>query len=160
MQETQDRGFNSWVRKAPWSRKWEFIPVFLLEKFHGQRSLGGYSPWGHKESDMTESDSGILSRRDKALTLCNNLELAAQPCLTLCDPVDCGLPGSSVHGILQTRILEWEAIPFSRGSSWPKDGTRISFIVGRFFTIWATKGSPYVCVSRSVVSDSLWPHGL
>ena len=38
-------------------------------------------------------------------------------CLTLCDPMDCSLPGSSVHGILQARMLEWVAIPFSRGSS-------------------------------------------
>ena len=44
----------------------------------------------------------------------------AQLCLPLCDPVDCSLPGSSVHGILQARILEWAAIPFSRGSSQPR----------------------------------------
>ena len=50
----------------------------------------------------------------------------------------CSLPGSSVHGILQARILEWVAIPFSRGSSWPRDRTRVSRIAGRFFTIWAT----------------------
>ena len=43
-------------------------------------------------------------------------ELVAQLCLTLCDSMDCGPPGSSVHGIFQTRILEWFAIPFSRGS--------------------------------------------
>ena len=43
--------------------------------------------------------------------------LVAQLCLTLCDPKDCSMPGSSVHGILQARILEWVAIPFSRGSS-------------------------------------------
>ena len=45
-------------------------------------------------------------------------------CLTLCDPMDCSLPGSSVHGILQARILEWVAISFSKGSSWHRDGTR------------------------------------
>ena len=48
-------------------------------------------------------------------------------------------PGSSVHGILQARILKWIAIPFSRVSSWPRDRTRISHIEGRFFTIWATR---------------------
>ncbi|CAM9632051.1 unnamed protein product [Rangifer tarandus platyrhynchus] len=47
--------------------------------------------------------------------------LVPQSCLTPCDPMDCSLPGSSVHGILQTRILEWVAIPFSRGSSQPRD---------------------------------------
>ena len=49
--------------------------------------------------------------------------LVAQSCSTLCDPMDCSLPGSSVHEILQARILEWVAIPFSRGSSQPRDQT-------------------------------------
>ena len=60
-------------------------------------------------------------------------------CLTLCDPMDCSLPGSSVHGISQARILEWVAIPFPRGSSWSRDWTWVSCIAGRFFTIWATR---------------------
>ena len=47
-------GFDLWVRKIPWRRKWQSTPVFLPGKSHGQRSLEGYSPWGHKESDMTE----------------------------------------------------------------------------------------------------------
>ena len=51
----------------------------------------------------------------------------------------CSPPGSSVHGILQARKLEWVAIPFSKGSSQPRDQTQISYIAGRFFTIWATK---------------------
>ena len=55
-------------------------------------------------------------------------------CLTLCDLRDCRLPGDSVHGILQARILEWVAIPFFRGSSWPRDWTCGSCIAGRFFT--------------------------
>ena len=61
--------------------------------------------------------------------------LVAQPCLTLCNR----LPGSSVHGIFQARILEWVAIPFSRGSSQARDKTQVSCIAGRFFTIWATR---------------------
>ena len=63
----------------------------------------------------------------------------AQSCLTLCDPMDCSLPGSSVHEIFQARVLEWGAISFSRGSSQPRDWTRVSSIVGRRFTIWATR---------------------
>ena len=47
-------GFNSWVRKILWRRQWQPAPVFLLGKFHGQRSLAGYSPWSPKELDMTE----------------------------------------------------------------------------------------------------------
>ena len=50
--------------------------------------------------------------------------LVAQSCLTLCNPMDCSLPGSSVHGILQARILEWVAMPFSTGSSQPRDQTQ------------------------------------
>ena len=64
--------------------------------------------------------------------------LVAQSCPTLCDPRDCSLPGSSVHGILQARILEWVSIPFSRGPSQPRDWTQVSCIAGKFFTIWAT----------------------
>ena len=46
--------FDPWFGKIPWRRKWQLIPVFLPRKFHGQRNLVGYSPWGHKESDTTE----------------------------------------------------------------------------------------------------------
>ena len=58
-----------------------------------------------------------------------------QSCPTLCKPVDCSLPGSSVHGILQARILEWVAIPFLRGSSQPRAQTQVSYIADGFFTI-------------------------
>ena len=57
----------------------------------------------------------------------------------LCDPMHCSPPGSSIHGILQARVLEWVAISFSRGSSRPRDRTQVSCIVGRHFTIWATR---------------------
>ena len=53
--------------------------------------------------------------------------------------MDCSPPGSSVHGILQARMLEWVAISFSRGSSWPRDWTQVSCIAGRCFTLWATR---------------------
>ena len=53
--------------------------------------------------------------------------------------MDCSLPGSSVHGILQVRILEWVAISFSRGYSQPRNRTRVSWIAGRFFTGWALR---------------------
>ena len=67
-----------------------------------------------------------------------NICLVPQLCPTLCNPRDDSLPGSSVHGILQARILEWVAIPFSRGSSQIRDGTWVSCTAGRFLTIWAT----------------------
>ena len=59
----------------------------------------------------------------------------AQSCPTLCDPVDCSPQGSSFHGILQARILEWVAISFSRGSSRPRNQTQVSRIVGRRFNL-------------------------
>ena len=62
-----------------------------------------------------------------------------QSCSTLCDPMDCSPPGSSLHGILQARILEWVAIPFSRGSSRLRDGTQVSCPAVRFFAVWATR---------------------
>ena len=68
--------------------------------------------------------------------------LVSQLCSTLCDPMDCNSPGSSVHEILQARILEWVAISFSRGSSQLRDQTQVSCIAGRCFTIWATREAP------------------
>ena len=68
--------------------------------------------------------------------------LVSQLCLTLWDPIDYSLPGSSDHGILQARILEWVAIPLSRESPWPRDWTLVFCIAGWFFTVWATQESP------------------
>ena len=61
--------------------------------------------------------------------------LVIQSCLTLCNPMNYAPPDFSVHGILQARILEWIAIPFSRGSSQPRDRILVSCIAGRFFTV-------------------------
>ena len=77
----------------------------------------------------------------------------------LCNPLDCSPPGSSVHGILQARILEWVAVPSSRGSSQPRNWTQVSWIAGRFFTSWATKGSPRILqwVAYPFSRGSSWP---
>ena len=61
--------------------------------------------------------------------------LVTQSCPTLCDPMDCSLTGSSVPGVLQARILDWVAMPFSTGSSWPRHQTQVSWIASRFFTM-------------------------
>ena len=65
--------------------------------------------------------------------------LVVHLCPTLGDPMECSPPGSSVHGIFHARILEWVAIYFSRGSSWPRDQTQVSCTTGRFFTKWAMR---------------------
>ena len=72
----------------------------------------------------------------------------SQSCPTLCDPMDCSLPCSSIRGILQARILEWVAISFSRGSSQLRDQTQVSCIAGRRFTIWATREAPFLCIGN------------
>ena len=81
----------------------------------------------------------------------------AQLCPTLCDPVDCSLPGSSVQGISQARILEWVAISFSRGSSLPRDQTQVFCIAGRHFTVWASREAfyfaPIPCTLKSISSE-------
>ena len=67
------------------------------------------------------------------------LRLVAQSCPTFSDPMDCSPPGSSVHGILQEKLLEWAVMPSSRGASQPRDLTQVFCIAGRFLTSWATR---------------------
>ena len=71
-------------------------------------------------------------------------------------PMNCSWPGFSVHGIFQARILEWVAIFFSKGSSWPRDWTLVSCITGRLFTIWATRESQWP--SDMPCINSINPH--
>ena len=75
--------------------------------------------------------------------------------LTLCFPMDCSLPGSSVQRTSQARILEWVAISFSRGSSWPRNWTLVSCIAGRFFTDWSTRESFLLLLAQLSVSSCL-----
>ena len=74
-----------------------------------------------------------------------------------CDPVDCSLPGSSVRGILQARILEWVTISFSRGSSQPRDQTQASRIGGRHFNLWATR--EVQCFQQNKIEEKLLKKG-
>ena len=87
--------------------------------------------------------------------------LFAKTCMTLCNPMNYSMPGSSVHGFFQARILEWVAISLSRGSSLPRDGIHI-FCLGRWILYhWAMREAfifSSVQFSRSVVSDSLRSH--
>ena len=78
--------------------------------------------------------------------------LVVQSYLTLCDFVDCSPPGSSLYGILQARILEWVAMPTSRGSSQPRDWTQVSWLAGRFCL--SHQESPYILGAWRQVEDS------
>ena len=111
--------FSPRVRKIPWRRAEQPTPVFLPGESHGQRSLVGYSPRGRKELDMmevtcTHAHMECVAGVFPVLCMCAK---TLQLCPTLCNPMDCSPPGSSVHGILHIRILEWVAMPSSRGSS-------------------------------------------
>ena len=81
-----------------------------------------------------------------------------ESCLTLCNPTDCSPSGSSVHGILQARILECVIIPFPRGSSWPRDWTWVSYIAGRSFTLQILHFTLKWRSITSVMSNSVQPH--
>ena len=77
-----------------------------------------------------------------------DLYMHPQSCLTLCDPLDCGPPGSSVDGIFQARILEWVAISYSRWSSQPRYQTHVSCIscTGRLILYYCTTWEPYISI--------------
>ena len=82
-----------------------------------------------------------------------NWSEVTQSCPTLCDPMDCSPPGSSVHGILHARILEWVAISFSKGSSRPRDQTQVSHIAGRRFNLWATRDAPIITILPCIFTE-------
>ena len=73
--------------------------------------------------------------------------LVTKSCLTLCDPMDCSLPGSSIHGISQAKIPEWVAISFSRGSSWPRDRTHVCSIGRQSLYCWATREASFCYIT-------------
>ena len=85
------------------------------------------------------------------------VRLVAQLCLTLCDAMDWSLPSSSVHGILQARILEWVDIPSCRGSSQLRDQNCVSCTAGRFFTIWVIREAQKWIISSSTMFNSEMP---
>ena len=150
-------------------RQWHPTPVLLLGKSHGRRSLEGCSPWGRWGMDTTERlhfhfSLSCIGEWNGNLLQCSFLEnprdggvwwaavygvaqsrtrlkwlsSSSSSHVWLCNPMHTS--GFSVHGILQARILEWIAIPFSRVSSQPRDWICIAH---RFFTIWATRAALY-----------------
>ena len=156
---------------SPWGLLWKywdsFLTIFLQTKSLGilarswhMRTLPPHGRWNKKglgifQLRKPKPPLSFIDLQDQSLwtplffSYCVSIIiLVAQSCLTLCHPMDCSLPGSSVHRILQARILEWVAISFSRGSSWPKDQTWISCIEGKFLTFWTTREA---CVSTGLL---------
>ena len=108
-----------------WRKKWQPTPVFLPGESQGRGSLVGCCLWGRTESDTTEATQQQQQHRSWYVCV---LSL-----VWLCDLKDSNLPGASVHGFFQARILEWVAISSSRGFSWPRDRTSIFWVsrIGR-----------------------------
>ena len=102
-----------WVRKVPWRRVSQPTPVFLPRESQGQKSLEGFSPKGHKESDMTEATEHARIPHIILTIIDTAAAKSLQLCPTLCDLRDGSPPGFPVPGILQARTLEWVAISFS-----------------------------------------------
>ena len=137
-------------------------------------------PWGHYTNEISQSQEDkhcvipltwnicssqihrteirtVVSRSWGGVRLENGMKWSevkvAQSCPPLCEPMNCSLLGTSVHGILQARVLEWVANSFSRGSSWHRDWTQVSCIAGRFFTNWATREALFNVYRVAVLQD-------
>ena len=117
--------FDPWIRKIPWRWEWQPTPVFLPGEFHGQRSLAGYSPWGHKESDTTE---GLTHTHTHTHTpaaaaprfprsLCSRSAFVRSPAERFSSGVLCGMPAGAVA---RTRSGLW-----APSSSWTYTAVRV-----------------------------------
>ena len=169
--ETSPMSINGWVEKQnvvhSYNDKW-----FSLKKkgksdtcYTMGELWGHYAKWGKPvtkgralpDPTYTYTRSPELSNSCQTSCWC----LVAKSCLTFCDPMDCGPPGSSVHGIYQERILKWVAMPSSRGFSLPRDRTCVSCVscvVGGFFTT-EPPGKPRTQRERKIVGTRCWGRG-
>ena len=123
-----------------WPKYWSFS-ICLSNEYSGLISLRidwFDLPVVHRTLKKESSPASQFESVNSSGFRCCEVKWSCSSCLALCDPMDCSLAGSSIHGIFQAIVLEWVAISFSRGSSWPRDGTQVSHIVDRCFTVWAT----------------------
>ena len=123
----QARDAWGWVKK----REWKSLSCVRLFA----------TPWTIQSMKFSRLEYRSGWSEVNSLSLSVTLADSLSP--TLCDPMDCSLSGSSIHGLFQARVLEWIAISFSRGSSQPRDPTWVSHIVGRLFTVWATREAAF-----------------
>ena len=107
------------------------ITLFWVRKFIQNRSL--------RTVTFSPIPQNLHFHRNFHILCCCCCSLVVKPCPTLCNPMDCSPPGSSVYGISQAKILEWVAISFSRGSSWPRDWTPVFSIGRQILYHWTTK---------------------
>ena len=113
---------------------WRVFKIFFSTADTGQCELKISSRISYPLSFFLQRNANPVSwKKEKEVS---------ESCLTLCDPKDCSLPGSSIHGIFQARVMEWVAISFSSRSSWPRDQTRVSYIVRGHFSNSEPLGKP------------------
>ena len=149
--------------KEAWALKnWCFSIVMLektLESPLGCKRIKPVNPKGDQPWIFTgmslklgkiENRMSVLQKVFNFFSGCSEVKVD-QSCPTLCDSMD-----YTIHGILQARILEWVAYPFSSRSSWPRNWTQVSHIAGRFFTSWANRKAPQVERFINKVSHSLY----
>ena len=136
----------------------EKCPHFRAEKRNSKGVKSEMSETGWTERKRKVLQAGNVFQATlfifTGLVRCAVLCLVTKSCLTLCNPMDCSPPGSSVHGISQIRILAWVAMSSSRGSSQPRDRTQVSRIAGRFFTSWASPNKTYGLNNRTWFTHS------
>ena len=125
--DTRDSGSISRLGRFPGEGNGNLLQYSCLENSMDRGAWWARGPWCHKESNATEHTCTCIPSIHSSIhpfIICIQIDvkvLVAQSYLTLCAPMDCGPPGSSVHGIFQARILEWGATSYSRGSSRPRD---------------------------------------
>ena len=130
---------NLWIRKTPMSARRRIVKAVGSTTWDSTKVTR--EPHGREPQirNLNKQWRSSIKTAGKWAADGSKKSEVAQSWPTLCDPVDCSPPGFSIHGIFQAWVLEWVAISFSRGSSWPRDWTRVSCITGRCFTIWATR---------------------
>ena len=120
--------FNPWVGKIPWRRAWKHTPVFLPGESHGERGAW----WVQSIVLQRVGREGRNLARTHTSFHVVIFVVQSLSHVWLYDSMDCGPPGSSVHEILQVRILEWVVTSFSWGSSWSRNRTQVSCIADLF----------------------------
>ena len=129
---------HAWVTFTfPWSQTQH--PVLLIRKLRTKlmNNLQKIQWWKMADLIFQAKPAWILSLCSVTYYLCRSE--VTQLCPSLCNPLDCNLPGSSVHGVFQAGVQEWVAISFSRGSFQSRDWTWVSCIAGRLFTVWSSR---------------------